>query len=414
MQIQRLRLFPASKLQRAINDPVHSLFRHVRIQFERQPADFGVDPVGECIDCLEQPPVPDQAPGADEIRCHLHGYGHWDVLPFPNEVIHGAEDDNWLKCAIFIALYAKVSGMDFFAALRAFAAVVEEGGFAKAARRMGVATSSVTRHVNGLEGRLRAQLLNRSTRSVTLTDAGESYYEQAARILGDLEDANRSVREAEGSPYGLLRVSLPVAFGRLHVAPAISEFLSACPDIELELMMTDSVVNLVEERVDLAIRIGNLQSSSLIARKIAPHRRVVCASPDYLSEHGEPRTPADLSQHACLILSYAKGDQVWRFAGPSRREEVRVTGHLRANNSEVLRNAAIGGSGLILMPTWLVGNDLDAGRLRRLLTDWEAGPGGAAIHAVYLPNRKGSKKVLAFIDFLKARFGSPPYWDRAS
>ena len=153
--------------------------------------------------------------------------------------------------------------MDFFAALKAFVAVVEDGGFAKAARRMSVVTSSVTRQVNALEEHLGTQLLNRSTRSVTLTDAGESYYAQASRILGDLEEANRSISEADGLPRGLLRVSLPVAFGRLHVAPAISEFLRACPDIELDLMMTDSVVNLVEERVDVAIRIGRLESSSL-------------------------------------------------------------------------------------------------------------------------------------------------------
>ncbi|MEM7025798.1 MAG: LysR family transcriptional regulator, partial [Pseudomonadota bacterium] len=294
-------------------------------------------------------------------------------------------------------------------------AVVEDGGFAKAARRMSMATSSLTRQVNSLEGHLRTQLLNRSTRSVTLTHAGQSYYEQASRILDDLEEANRSISEAEGPPRGLLRVSLPVAFARLHVAPAISAFLRSCPDIELDLMMTDSVVNLVEERVDIAIRIGSLESSSLISRKLAPHRRVVCASPGYLKAHAEPRTPADLAQHTCLSFSYAKGDQTWRFAGPLGKEEVPVRGNLRTNSSEMLREAAVGGSGVILMPTWLVGADIDAGRLRVLLPDWEAGPGGAgaAIHAVYLPNRRSSKKVRAFIDFLIARFGSPPYWERA-
>ena len=150
---------------------------------------------------------------------------------------------------------------------------------------------------------------------MTLTDAGERYYEQATRILGDLEDANRSICEADGPPRGLLRVSLPVALARLHVAPAISQFLVDCPDIELDLMMTDGVVNLVEERIDLAIRIGSLESSSLIARKIAPNRRVVCASPVYLGEHGEPQTPADLARHTCLTFAYAKGDQI-RFTTP--------------------------------------------------------------------------------------------------
>ncbi len=306
--------------------------------------------------------------------------------------------------------------MDTFAALTAFISVVDHGSFAKSARGMGLATSSVTRQVNALEAHLGTQLLNRSTRSVTLTDAGARYYEQATHILGDLEDANRSVGETGGPPRGLLRVSLPVAFARLHVAPAISTFLKACPDIELDLMMTDSTVNLVEERVDLAIRIGSLEPSSLIARKIAPHRRVVCASPDYLGEHGEPRTPADLANHVCLTFAYARERQSWRFAGSSGEEQVRVSGALRANNSEVLREAAIGGSGMILMPTWLVGSDIEAGRLRAVLTNWEAslGEAEAAIHAIYLPNRRGSKKVRAFIDFLITRFGSPPYWERTN
>lgn len=302
--------------------------------------------------------------------------------------------------------------MDFFAALKSFVMVVEYGGFAKAARRIGLATSSVTRQVNALEGDLGTQLLNRSTRSVTLTDAGERYYEQASRILGDLDEANRDISGADSLPRGLLRVSLPVAFGRLHVAPAISAFLAACPAIELDLLMTDNVVNLVEERIDIAIRIGRLESSSLIARKIAPDLRVVCASADYLEKYGEPRTPGDLARHACLSFSYGTGKRHWRFVGPSGEEEVAVGGALRANNSEMLREAAIGGSGIILMPTWLVGQDLHEGRLRAILTDWDARPGESAIHAVYLPNRRGSRKVQAFIDFLKLQFGSPPYWDR--
>ncbi|TQV83298.1 LysR family transcriptional regulator [Denitrobaculum tricleocarpae] len=306
--------------------------------------------------------------------------------------------------------------MDFFAACKGFVSVVEEGGFAKAARGMGMATSSLTRQVNALETHLGTLLLNRSTRSVTLTDAGARYFEQAVRILEDLEEANRSVSEREGPPRGLLRISLPVAFARLHIAPAIPEFLRACPDIELDLFLSDGLVSLVEERVDLAVRIGSLTSSSLVARKLAPHRRVLCASPAYLEEHGTPRAPSDLTEHDCLTFSYSKGDQHWKFAGPSGGQSVRVKGRLRANNSEMLRTAAIDGAGVILMPSWLIGADVEAGRLCRLLDDWEvnAGESVEGIHAVYLPNRRGSKKVKAFIDFLAQRFGSPPYWDRAA
>lgn len=302
--------------------------------------------------------------------------------------------------------------MDAFAALKAFVAVIEEGGFAPAGRRMGVATSSVTRQVDALEGSLGTQLLNRSTRSVTLTSMGERYLEHAIRILGDLENANLEVSEAAGPPRGLLRVSLPVAFARLHIAPVIPAFARLYPGVRLDLTLSDDIVDLVGERMDLAIRLGSVEIPSLVARKIAPHRRLVCASPDYLGQWGEPRSPADLAGRNCLTFSYTRGNSVWRFSGPSE-ESVRVGGNLRANSSEVLREAAIGGMGLILMPSWLVGADIEAGRLRVVLPEWEAGLGGngGAIYAVYQPNRRSSKRVQAFIDFLVERFGSPPYWD---
>lgn len=277
---------------------------------------------------------------------------------------------------------------------------------------MGVATSSVTRQLDSLEESLGTHLLNRSTRSVTLTSVGESYFEHATRILGDLESANLEVSEAAGLPRGLLRVSLPVAFARLHIAPAIPAFARLYPGIRLDLTMTDSVVDLVEQRLDVAIRLGGVETSSLVARKIAPHRRLVCASPDYLGERGVPQSPADLASHNCLTFSYTPGSSTWRFSGQSD-ETVRVSGSMRANNSEVLREAAIGGMGLILMPSWLVGADIEAGRLCVVLPEWEpslSGTGGA-IYAVYLPNRRSSKKVRAFVDFLIERFGSPPYWD---
>jgi DNA-binding transcriptional LysR family regulator len=310
--------------------------------------------------------------------------------------------------------------MDVFAGVRAFIAVADRGGFAKAAREAGVATSSIMRHVDALEEHLGSILLNRSTRSVTLTPAGEAYYAQAVRILSDLDDANRSVSERHGPPRGLLRVSLPVAFARLHVAPIVPEFMKSCPDIELELLMTDSVVNLVDDRIDLAIRIGSLDSSSLIARRLAPNRRVVCASPEYIRTHGEPRVPADLAKHNCLTFSYSTGDRTWRFSKRGRDEQVRVRGNLRANHSEMLREAALAGLGLILMPTWLIGGDLGECRLRPVLTEWQADVGRQSaavrqeggIYALYLADRRASAKVHAFTEFLAKRFGAPPYWDR--
>lgn len=312
--------------------------------------------------------------------------------------------------------------MDVFASVKAFVAVADEGGFAKAARKAGTATSSVTRQVDALEEYLGAILLNRSTRSVTLTPAGETYFTEAVRILSDLDEANRSVSELSSPPRGLLRVSLPVAFARLHVAPILPEFLKSCPGIELELLMSDSVVNLVEDRIDLAIRIGSLASSSLVARKLAPHHRVVCGSPEYIQTHAEPRVPTDLAKHNCLTFSYSAGDRTWRFGRAGQDEQVRVRGNLRANHSETLREAALAGLGLILMPTWLIGGDLAQGRLRPVLTDWQANVGRQSsvahqeggIYAVYLADRRPSAKVHAFTEFLIKKFGSPPYWDRES
>lgn len=311
--------------------------------------------------------------------------------------------------------------MDLFGALQAFVAVAEEGGFAPAARKAGLATSSLTRQVDTLEAHLGTLLLNRSTRSVTLTPAGEDYLGQATRILADLEEANRSVSERDGPPRGVLRVSLPVVFARLHVTPIVPDFLRACPGIEIEIVMTDRVVNLVEDRIDVAIRLGTLDSSSLVARRLAPHHRRLCASPAYLAEHGEPQVPADLARHRCLTFSYGSADRTWRFARDGREESIRVRGPLRANDSETLKSAALAGLGLLLMPTWLVGRELADGALRPVLPGWsaEVGRGSAGVRtdagvfALYLPDRRGSAKVRAFVDFLAACFGSPPYWDAA-
>lgn len=304
--------------------------------------------------------------------------------------------------------------MDKFEALIGFVAVVEHGGFAPAARRLGLAPSSLTRQLNSLEESLGAQLMNRSTRKVTLTDAGARYYEDARRILEELEDADRGVSERAGPPSGLLRVTMPPAFGRLHVAPAIPAFLRKFPAMRLDIRLADTMANLVEDRIDVAIRLGSLASSNLIARKLAPHRRVICASPDYLGEHGAPAEPRDLSRHRCLLFDYPLGANTWTLARDGKSEKVSISGALRADGSEFLREAAISGAGLLLMPTWLVGDDIAAGRLVRVLEQWSPAPAGdeGAIWAVYLQNRRGSKKLASFLDFLTKHFGAPPYWDR--
>ncbi|MEO1191311.1 MAG: LysR substrate-binding domain-containing protein [Pseudomonadota bacterium] len=305
--------------------------------------------------------------------------------------------------------------MDQLAAIRAFLAVAEAGGFAKAARRAGVATSSLTRQVDGLERHLAVRLFNRSTRQVTLTAAGVHYRRQVLEILDDLESADESVGEADGPPRGQLRVAAPVAFARLHIAPYLAAFLERYPAIEVDLRLSDRLVDLVDERLDLAVRLGVLPPSRLLARRLAPHRRVLCASPAYLDRQGVPKGLDDLATHNCLTLGGDRPARLWHFIQGDEVQTVRVGGSLCADNSEVLHQAALCGAGLVVLPTWLVGDDLKAGRLQPLLTAWQAGPDGAegAISAVTLSNRRGSKKIGAFVDFLRQRYGDPPYWDIA-
>jgi DNA-binding transcriptional LysR family regulator len=306
--------------------------------------------------------------------------------------------------------------VDQLAAMRSFVKVVETGGFSEAARQLGLAVSSMTRQVNALEAMLHTQLLNRSTRSVTLTLQGQKYYDRAVQILQDVEEANLCIMEQGEIPRGILRVSLPVTFGRLHVAPILSDFLAQYPDVKLDLQLSDGLANLVEADLDVVIRIGNLDRSNpnLMVRKLATYDRFVCGSSTYFRQYGKPTHPNDLTQHNCLLFAYSTSSQIWRFQRRAEVCEVKVSGSLVANHSELLRQVCLGGIGLILMPTWLIGEDIQAGRLQAVLTDFQISPQtdpDTGIYALYLPNRKYSRRVQVFIDFLIQQFGNPPYWE---
>ncbi|MEO1374241.1 MAG: LysR family transcriptional regulator [Cyanobacteria bacterium J06635_10] len=295
--------------------------------------------------------------------------------------------------------------MDQFAAMQAFAKVVETGSFSEASRQLGVAVSSVTRQVNALESMLHTQLTNRSTRSISLTPQGRKYYEKVIQILRDVEAANLSVAEHSEVPRGLLRVSLPVAFGRIYIAPLIQDFLVKYPQMQLNLTLSDALVNPVEEELDLVIRFGNLDRSGAnwLVRKIASYTRLVCGSPAYFQQYGIPEHPEDLADRNCLRFSYSTGYEIWRFKRDKEVCEVKVNGSLVANNSEVLRQACLDGAGLILMPTWLIGEDIREGRLQAVLKDFQFYPHmdmDTGIYALYLPNRRHSLRVKTFIDFL--------------
>ncbi|MEM9978670.1 MAG: LysR family transcriptional regulator, partial [Cyanobacteria bacterium P01_D01_bin.2] len=298
--------------------------------------------------------------------------------------------------------------MDQFSAMRAFARVIETGSFSEASRQLGVAVSSVTRQVNALETQLHTQLLNRSTRSVTPTSQGHRYYEKVARILQDVESANLSVTEQDEVPRGVLRVSLPVAFGRLHIAPLLGDFLAQYPEMQLDLTFRDGLANPVVEELDLVIRIGNLDRSGAnwIVRKLAAHTRKVCGSPVYFQQYGIPKHPDDLANHHCLCFSYTLGYDIWRFKRDKEICEVKINGPIVSNNSEVLRQVCLDGAGLILMPTWLIGEDIQMGRLQAVLHDFQVYPHldlDTGIYALYLPNRRDSLRVQTFVDFLTQR-----------
>lgn len=300
--------------------------------------------------------------------------------------------------------------MDRLAAMQAFARVAETRSFSEAARRLRVSKSVLSRQVAALEAELGVRLFHRTTRALTPTEIGEAYYQRVSRILADIEEAEQSVGLLQGSPRGRLKVNAPMSFGYLHLAPALPDFLAACPEIEVEMAMNDRTVDLIEEGFDVAVRIGRLSDSSLVARKLAPMRLVVCASPAYLAEKGTPATPADLKHHECLLYSNEPAPEEWRFATPEGNAwAATVHGRLCANNGDTLRIAALRGLGLVRLPTFIVGRDLQAGTLVSVLADYVAQDSG--LYAVYPEARHLSPKVRVFVDFLSQRFGPHPYWD---
>jgi DNA-binding transcriptional LysR family regulator len=300
--------------------------------------------------------------------------------------------------------------MDRLAALEAFVKVAETRSFSEAARRLRSSKSVISRLIAGLEAELGARLFHRTTRSMTLTEAGRSYFERAARILADLEEANLSVSQLQAAPRGKLRVNAPMSFGFLHLASALGDFISRYPEVEIDVTLNDRFVDLVEEGFDVAVRIGSLEDSSLVARKLAPIRRAICASPDYLKARGVPPSPEHLKAHDCLCNSNLPAGREWRFVtADGKTFLVEVKGPLTANNGDALKVAALRGLGFAYLPTFIVGSDLQAGALVTVLDKFI--PQDLTLHAVYPHSRHLSPKVRAFVDFLAERFGPRPYWD---
>jgi DNA-binding transcriptional LysR family regulator len=302
--------------------------------------------------------------------------------------------------------------LDRLTGLEVFAKVAAAGSFSAAGRAMGISQTMVTKHIAALEARLGVKLFHRSTRRLSITEAGRGYLEASERVLADLDAADAAVAADRIEPRGLLRLNAPVAFGAGQIAPLLTEFAKEHPHVGVELGLNDRLVDLAEEGWDLAIRIGSLSDSSLIARRIAPCRTMVCAAPAYLKAHGKPRAVAELADHNCLgyTLSRLTGVDRWAF-GAHADVSIQVSGNLRANNGDALRAAAIAGQGIIYQPSFVVADDLRSGALVALALDHPTVEFGG-IYAVYLPDRHPAGKVRAFIDFIAACFVPEPPWDR--
>ncbi|MDH3231391.1 MAG: LysR family transcriptional regulator, partial [Alphaproteobacteria bacterium] len=253
--------------------------------------------------------------------------------------------------------------MDNFTGMAVFARVVEANSFTEAARRLGMSKAAVSKQVSKLEERLGARLLNRTTRRLSLTEVGAAFYERCARIVAEAEEAELAVTRLNATPRGTLRIDAPVNFGMQYLAPLLPPFMLQHPDLRVDMSFNDRFVDLVEEGCDLAVRIGQLPDSSLVARKLAETRSVICAAPSYWDRHGRPGDPSDLANHDCFAYSYLATGSEWRLQGPGGEVAVRVSGSLAANNGDVLRQAAVAGLGVVAMPVFIVCDDLRKGRL---------------------------------------------------
>lgn len=295
--------------------------------------------------------------------------------------------------------------MDRFAAMTVFARVVELGSFARAADRMGLSTSAVSRHVADLEAHLHTRLLNRTTRKLSLTESGHAFYERCVQVLADLDEAEQAAAQTSLVPRGTIKLTCGHSFGLLHLAPAMADYLAHHPEVKFDVSLSDRVVDLVEEGFDLGVRIGALGPANLIARKLGETRLVACASPAYLRRHGTPKTPEDLAKHNCVTYDYVPDSHLWRFRAPDGAERaVTVSGNVHANNGDLLTRAAAAGIGIVFEPEFIVGEAIAGKKLVRLLPGYEPAPLG--IYAVYASRKHLSAKVRSFVDFLAARFGA--------
>ncbi|MGA8262359.1 MAG: LysR family transcriptional regulator [Arenicellales bacterium] len=300
--------------------------------------------------------------------------------------------------------------MDTIDGMRTFAAVAGEGSFSRAAERLDMSPQLASKYVALLEDRLGVRLLNRTTRRLSLTEAGRAYFDRVRQVLADIDEMEHAVGDLTGRARGILRINAPMSFGQHHLTPAIAEYQTAQPEVEVELTLNDRFVDIVSEGFDVAIRIGKLEESSLVARRLAPVELAVCGAPEYFRRRGVPETPEDLAGHDCLRYAYAPDFYRWRFERGGRTHNVRINGTFSSNNGDALRAAAVAGKGIIFQPRFIVDEEIRAGRLETVLDDYHGET--LYIHAVYAHRQYLSAKVRTFVDFLAGYLGTPP-WDCA-
>nr|WP_315249798.1 LysR family transcriptional regulator [uncultured Duganella sp.] len=288
--------------------------------------------------------------------------------------------------------------------MRMYVAVVDGGSFAAAADKLEISRAMVSKQIQKLEEHLGTRLLNRTTRKLSLTETGREFYERSTQIMGDVEEAEQIAGQMTRTPQGVLRISIPLSYGQHRLATIIGDYTQAFPKVQLDIALSDRKVDLIEDGFDLAIRIGALPPSDLIARKIGGVRSIVCASPAYIARHGAPQTPQQLAQHACLSYTLTEGGADWRFDTQNGPLIVPIHGPIRADNGDIIRLAGVSGAGILFQPHFIVADDLAAGRLVQLLPAWQSAELG--VYALYPSRKHLSAKVRTFVDFLAAALGA--------
>ena len=295
--------------------------------------------------------------------------------------------------------------MDMLASMKVFVAVVDAGSFAAAADRLDMSRAMASKYVLNLEDHLGTRLLNRTTRRLSVTESGSVFYERSAQIISDVTEAEQVAGHMSAVPRGTLKITMPQSYGQHRLGPVIADYVSQYPQVKLDISLSDRKADLIEEGFDLAIRIGTLPESGLIARKLGSTRIIVCASPDYLKRRGTPQTPEDLASHSCLGYTLSNSGDEWRLTRQDEEAAIRIAGPIKADNGDMLRLAALSGAGLICQPHFIVSEDLQAGRLVQVLADYTSAEFG--IYAIYPSRKHLSAKVRTFVDFLVERLSTP-------